>query len=132
MSKEHTTSTGMAVTVDPLDAYEGIKPAKLLEATGLLRYFAAEVALTEPESVKGAFDDLMECYGMGLGQDGSGWGTVEDMVYKSTPDANGDPLDPDMSPLVAFHLTGEIDFLVYQYSICAVTDGKETLMMRID
>ena len=127
MSKEHTTSTGMKVTVDPLDAYEGIRPAKLLEATGLLPYFAADVALTEPESVKGAFDDLMECYGMGLGQEGSGWGTVDDMVYKSEHEG-----DPDMSPLVAFHLTEDIDFLVYQYAICAVTDGKETLMMRMD
>ena len=127
MSKEHTTSTGMAVTVDPLDAYEGIKPAKLLEATGLLSYFAADVALTQPESVKGAFDDLMECYGMGYGQDGSGWGTVDQMVYKSEHEG-----DPDMSPLVAFHLTEEISFLVYQYAIVAVTDGKVTLLARMD
>ena len=120
----------MKVTIDPLNTYEGIKPTKLLEATGLLGYFAADVALQGPESVKGAFDDLMECYpssGFISPTGGHGWGTVEDMVYKSEHKE-----DPDMSPLVAFHITEDIDFLVYQYAICAVTDGTETLMMRMD
>ena len=125
--KQIETNTGMKATIDPLDSFKGVKPTKLLEATGLLGYFAADVAMTGPESVKGAFDDLMECYQMGYGQDGSGWGTVEDMVYKSEHEG-----DPDMDPLVAFHLSDTIDFLVYQYAICAVTDGTETLMMRMD
>ena len=125
--KQFESSTGMKGTIDPLNAFEGIKEDKLLAATGLLGMFAADVALTEPETVKGAFDDLMECYQYGMGQDGSGWGTVEDMVYKSEHEG-----DPDMSPLVAFHLTEEIDFLVYQYAICAVTDGETTLMARFD
>ena len=125
--RQVTTPTGLRITIDPLSAYEGIKPEKLLAATGLLPHFAAEVHLQDPESVRGAFEDLMEVYGFGYGQDGSGWGTVDDMVYKSEHEG-----DPDMSPMVAFHLSDTIDFLVYQYSICAVTDGTDTLMMRMD
>ena len=125
--KKMTSSTGMDLTIDPLDAHVGVKNSKLLDATGLLSFFAADAALSEPEDVKEAFDMLMEAYGMGYGQDGSGWGTVDELVYKSEHEG-----DPDMSPLVVFHLTPEIDFIVYQYAICAVTDGKDTLMMRMD
>ena len=125
--KQIETNTGLKATNDPLNAYVGIKPSKLMDATGLLPYFAADVALMEPEDAQGAFDDLMECYGMGYGQDGSGWGTVVDMVYKSEYEE-----DSDMCPLVVFHLTDEINFLVYQHAICAVTDSNTTLMMRMD
>ena len=88
--KEITTQLGMKATIDPLKAYEGIKDDKLLAATGLLPYFAAEVYLTQPESVSEAFSLLMECYGMGYGQDGSGWGTVVDRVYKSEHEEDED------------------------------------------
>ena len=125
--KQLTSTVGMPVTVDPLDGFRDIKEERLIEAIGLLGHFAAEVYLQAPESVEDAFRDLMEVYQMGYGQDGSGWGTVEDMVYKSEHEG-----DPDMDPLVAFHLSDTIDFLVYQYAICAVTDGTETLMMRLD
>ena len=125
--KKMTSETGMKVTIDPLDEYKGVKNSKLLDATGMLSYYAVDVSLSEPESVQEAFDMLMEAYGMGYGQDGSGWGTVDEMVYKSEHEG-----DPDMSPMVAFHLSDTIDFLVYQYAICAVTDGKDTLMMRMD
>ena len=125
--KNIETNTGMKATIDPLEGFEGIKDEKLMEACGLLPYFAAEVHLQEPESVQEAFRDLMDVYQMGYGQDGSGWGTVEAMVYKSEHKE-----DPDMDPLMVFHLTEDIDFLVYQYAICAVTDGETTLMMRMD
>jgi hypothetical protein len=116
------------VHIDPTSGFEGIKPSKLLEATGLLPHFAADVAMSEPESVQEAFDMLMECYQYGMGQDGTGWGTVdEDGMYISEHKE-----DPDMAPLVTFGLTDEINFNVYQYAICAVTDGTETLMMRMD
>jgi hypothetical protein len=115
------------VEIDPTGDFKGIKPSRLLEATGLLPMFAADVAMSTPESVQEAFDMLMECYGFGMGQDGSGWGTVDDKgMYVSEHD------DPDMAPMVKFGLTDEIDFLVYQYAICAVTDGTTTLMMRMD
>ena len=125
--KSYTSPTGLRVTIDPLKAFEGIKDAKLLEATGLLAYFAADVAMTGPESVPEAFAAIMECYWFGMGQDGTGWGTVDDMLYKSEHEG-----DSDLPPLVAFHLTDEIDFLVYQHAICAVTDGTETMMARMD
>lgn len=126
--KQIETKTGMKVTIDPLNAFFGIKPEKLLEATGILSYFAADVSLTAPDSVKGAFDDLMECYGMGVGQDGSGWGTVDaGGVYKSEYEE-----DPDMSPMVTFHLSDTISWHVYQSAITAVTDGEDTLMARFD
>jgi hypothetical protein len=115
-------------TIDPNEGYKGIKDSKLMEATGMLPYFAAEAALCTPTSVKEAFDILMECYGYGMGQDGSGWGTVSDKgTYQSEYDE-----DPDIEPMVKFELTEDIDFLVYQYAICAVTDGETTLMMRMD
>ena len=120
-------NTGLEVIIDPSDAYTGIKNAKLLEAAGLLPYFAIETHLTAPESVQEAFDTLMECYGMGYGQDGTGWGTVDGLTYKSEHEG-----DPDMEPMLQFKLTEDIDFLVYQYAICAVTDGDTTLMMRMD
>jgi len=125
--KQITTKTGLKVTIDPADQFTGIKPSKLMEATGLLSYFAADVALSAPESVQEAFDMLMEAYGMGHGQDGSGWGTVDGTTYKSEHDG-----DPDMEPLVTFELTDTISWHVYQYSITAVTDGKQTLMARFD
>ena len=125
--KQITTGAGLKATIDPSGSFAGIKPSKLYEATGLRSYFAADVALMEPESVEEAFEALMECYGAGFGQDGTGWGTVEDMVFTSE---NED--DPDMKPIVAFHLTEEIEFLVYEYAICAVTDGVRTMMMRMD
>jgi len=119
----------MTVEIDPNDAFVGIKQQKLLEATGILPYFAEDVSMSQPESTQEAFDMLMECYGMGMGQDGSGWGTVSpEGTYKSEHKE-----DPDMDPLVVFHLTEDIEFLVFQYAICAVrgTDG-DTLMMRMD
>ena len=125
MSTEKVTATGLRVTIDPKDAYKGIKPAKLVEACGLLPYFAADVALQAPESVQEAWDGLMECYGFG-DVSSDHWGTVEDMTYKSSED------DPDMEPLVRFGLSDEIDFLVYQYAIVAVTDGETTMMGRMD
>ena len=118
---------GQTIIVDPMNTYAGIKPRKILESLGLLPYFAAEVHLMEPETVREAFDSLMEVYGFGMGQKGDEWGTVEDMVYKS-----GCEGDPDLTPLASFKLTEDIDFLVYQYAICAVTDGTDTLMMRMD
>ncbi len=117
----------MKVTIDPTESFKGIKHEKLLEATGLLPYFAADVALSEPESVQEAFDMLMECYGMGYGQDGSGWGSVDGTTYKSEHEG-----DPDMEPMVTFELTDDISWHVYQYSITAVTDGEQTLMARFD
>ena len=118
----------LEVNIDPLKEYEGVKPQRLLQATGLLANFAADVAMSEPESVQEAFDMLMECYGYGWGQDGSGWGTVDDKgVYHSEFKE-----DPPMAPLVQFVLTPDISFYVYQYSICAVTDGETTLIMRMD
>ncbi len=117
----------MKVTIDPTESFKGIKHEKLLEATGLLPYFAADVALSEPESVQEAFDMLLEAYGMGYGQDGSGWGTIDGTTYKSEHEG-----DPDMEPLVAFELTDDITFYVYQYAICGVTDGEEVLMCRMD
>jgi hypothetical protein len=113
--------------IDPTSNFEGIADKALLAATGLLPHFAADVAMSTPVDVQEAFDMLMECYQYGMGQDGSGWGTVdEDGMYISEHD------DPDMAPMVRFCLTDEIDFLVYQYAICAVTDGTDTLMMRMD
>ena len=125
--KEITTQVGMKATIDPLKAHEGIKDDKLLAAIGLLPYFAAEVYLTQPESVTEAWELLQECYGYGYGQDGT-YGDTEvtpEGVWKS-------PEDPDLSPLVAFQLTDEIQFLVYQYALVAVTDGEETLCGRMD
>lgn len=117
------------IIIDPQGAYEGVKPERLLQSTGLLALFAEDVAMSEPESVQEAFDMLMECYGYGWGQDGSsGWGTVDsEGTYISAFKE-----DPPMAPLVRFGLTLDIDFYVYQYSICAVTDGETTLMMRMD
>lgn len=125
MSTTKHTRTGMEVTIDPLNAFEGIKDSKLLEACGLLAYFAADVHMMEPESVQEAWDGLMDNYGFG-DVSSDHWGTVEDMVYKSSED------DPDMKPLARFGLTEDIDFLVYQYAICAVTDGETTIMGRMD
>jgi hypothetical protein len=121
-------SNVMTVDIDPTKSFKGIKPKKLLEATGLLPHFALDVAYSEPESVSEAFDMLMDCYQYGMGQDGSGWGVVDDKgYYVSEADE-----DTDMPPLVAFGLTEDITFYVYQYAICAVTDGTDTLMMRMD
>lgn len=121
------TNRGMSYTIDPLKGFEGASKGALLDACGLLPYFAQAVHDTAPESVQEAFDGLMECYKFGGWQDGSGWGTIEDMVYKSNYME-----DPNMKPLVVFHLTDTIDFLVYQHAITGVTDGEETLMMRMD
>ena len=40
MSTTKTLNGGLEVVIDPNDAYTGIKPTKLLEAAGLLPYFA--------------------------------------------------------------------------------------------
>jgi hypothetical protein len=118
----------MTVDIDPTGAFKGIKESKLLAACGLLPHFALDVALSTPESVQEAFDMLMDCYQYGMGQDGTGWGTVDEKgMYISEHDE-----DPDMAPMIAFGLTSDITFYVYQYAICAVTDGETTLMMRMD
>jgi hypothetical protein len=118
----------MTIDIDPTGNFKGIRPKKLLEACGLLPHFALDVAYSTPEDVQEAFDLLMECYQYGMGQDGLGWGTVdaEGMYISAYED------DPDMAPMVAFGLTEDITFYVYQYAICAVTDGTDTLMMRMD
>jgi hypothetical protein len=116
----------MTVDIDPTDSFKGIKPKKLLEATGLLSHFALDVAYSTPESVQEAFSMLMDCYGYGMGQDGVTDATVSPEGVYSYPE------DPDLYPLVAFGLTEDIIFYVYQYAICAVTDGTDTLMMRMD
>ena len=118
----------LETVVDPLGEYKGHKKSKLLESTGLLPYFAVDVAMSEPEGVQEAFDMMQECYGYGMGQDGSGWGTVDERgMYQSE-----DKSESAMAPLVQFRLTPEINFYVYQYAITAVTDGKTTLMARMD
>ena len=118
----------MKIEIDPNGAFKGIKKAKLLEAMGLLPYFAQDVAYSEPESVQEAFDMLMDCYGYGMGQDGSGWGTVdEEGRYISISEE-----DPALDPLGTFELTEDLTFYVYQYAITAVSDGEKTLMARMD
>lgn len=114
--------------VDPTGSFEGIKKDKLLASTGLLPYFAREVTLSAPESVQEAFDLLMECYGMGYGQDGSGWGTVDSEGMYISESEEDEPL----APLVEFKLTDDISWYVYQYAITGVTDGETTLMARMD
>lgn len=123
-----TDTTDTIVTIDPTDSFKGISKSALIAAVGILPYFAAEVSLAGPESVQEAFDMLMECYGCGMGQDGSGWGTVDpDGMYVSEHVG-----DADLAPLVSFSLSPEITFYVYQYSITAVTDGEVTLIARMD
>ena len=118
----------MIVKVDPTESFKGISKSKLVAAVGILPYFAAEVSLSGPESVSEAFDMLMECYGFGMGQDGSGWGTVDsDGMYVSQHEG-----DPDLAPMVAFSITPDITFYVYQHSITATTDGETTLIARMD
>lgn len=118
----------MVINIDPTGTFKGIKEKRLLESTGLLKHFALDVFYCAPETVEEAFEELMECYGYGMGQDGTGWGTVDDSgYYISEADA-----DTDMAPLVTFELGNDIQFNVYQYAICAVTDSKTTLMMRMD
>jgi hypothetical protein len=118
----------MKITPDPQGAYEGVKPTALVRAAGLLPHFALSVYYTKPETVQEAFDLLKEEYGYAMGQKGDEWGTVDsEGMYKSKYKE-----DPDMAPMVAMALTEDITFYVYQHAITAVTDGKTTLMMRMD
>lgn len=125
MSTTKILNGGLEVIIDPKDAYAGIKPTKLLEAAGLLPYFALEAALTQPESLQEAWDTLTECYGFG-DSSSAAWGHVEGLTYKSSED------DPDMEPMLQFKLTEDISFMVYQYAIVAVTDGEGSIVGRMD
>ena len=125
MSTSKILNGGLEVIIDPNDAYSGIKPTKLLEASGLLPYFALEAALTQPESLQEAWDTLTECYGFGDSSSAS-WGRIEGLTYKSSED------DPDLEPMLQFKLTEDISMLVYQYAIVAVTDGTDTIIGRMD
>lgn len=126
MSITKTMNGGLEVVIDPNDAYTGIKPTKLLDAAGLLPYFALEAALTQPESLQAAWDTLTECYGMG-DFSGASWGHVEGLKYISKHEE-----DSDMEPMLQFRLTDEIDFLVYRYAIVAVSDGDDSIIGRMD
>ena len=119
----------MKVTIDPLNAYEGIKHTKLWEATGIIPYFVAEAALAETADTKAqdVMDLMNECYGFGLGDynmlDGGG-AIDKDGVY-TYPD------DEPLSPLVKFDMEYSTVY-IYQYALVAVDDGNTQVMQRMD
>jgi hypothetical protein len=119
----------MKTTVDPNGQYKGIAEKKLIQAAGLLPFFAQDVSTSKPDDIQECFDMLMECYGFGMGQDGSGWGTIdpETGVYKSEHEDG-----PDMDPLIKFEITPELTWYVYQYAITGLTDGYKTMIVRMD
>lgn len=119
----------MKTIFDPNKAYAEMSEEKLFEVCGLLPFFAQDVSFSEPDDIQECFDMLMDCYGYGMGQDSSGWGTIdpETGVY-----ASDDKRDPDMDPLIKFELTPELTWYVYQYSITALTDGSKSMIVRMD
>ncbi len=118
----------VTANTDPLGQFKGIKPNKLIEATGLIPHFIQDVALSDPMDAQEAFELMIECYGFG-GEDtlAGGKGEVtEEGVYRY-------PEDPDLYPLVSFTITEQdIEILVYQYGFVVVRDEDNTLMVRMD
>ena len=119
----------MKTTVDPNGQYKGIAEKKLIQAAGLLPFFAQDVSMSKPDGIQECFDMLMECYGFGMGQDGSGWGTIDPETGVYTSEHEG---DPDMNPLIKFEITPELTWYVYQYAITGLTDGDKTMIVRMD
>lgn len=118
----------MITSIDPTNSFTDAKPTRLLEACGLIPYFFAEAAVSKPKTAKEAFDIVMEAYGWGFGQDGSGWGTVDEkgMYVSSFED------DEDMAPLLSIEMAQGITGYIYQYGITAIKGPDSTFIARID
>ena len=119
------------IKTDPQDHYKGIKPAKLIEAAGLIPFFIQDVALSDPRDAQEAFELMIECYGFG-GYDvlEGGKGSIgKDGVFVY-------PEDPDLYPTLSYTMKSEtdkdIEILVYQYGYVVVRDETTTLMVRMD
>ena len=129
--KQMNTTTGLDIQIDPLEGYEGVKPSKLFEATGLIPYFVQEAAFSKDgnTTAKEVMDIMNECYGFGMGD-------YNMLEQGGTVDAEGRylyPDDPELVPLVQFELDTGVKVYVYQYALVAVVDpeGNE-IMVRMD
>lgn len=122
----------MEVNIDPLDGFDGIKESKLFEATGLIPYFVAELAMQgeDVDTAGEAMEILNSCYGFGLGDynmmDDKAASMSSEGVYSYTE-------DPDMVPLVEFKLKSGVTVWVYQYALVCVKDADGNhIMQRMD
>ncbi len=117
-------------TIDPLEAFVGVKHSRLIAATGLIPYFVQDVAMSVPTEAQEAYDMLGECYGFPMNNMlASGEGEVSDEGVYSFPG------DKNMSPMVKWTINGEkdtIEILMYQYAFVVVRDKATTLMTRMD
>jgi hypothetical protein len=116
----------MKIEIDPTGTFEGIAPKKLIAAVGILPQFAWAVHYTQPETVREAYDLLQDAYGFG-----GGLGTMKGVTL-TDDDVWQYEGDPDLAPMVTFHLTDDIRFLVYRHALVAVTDGNTSMFTRMD
>jgi hypothetical protein len=121
----------MEITIDPLKGYDGVKPTKLFEATGLIPYFVQEAALSKDgnTTAKEVMDIMNEAYGFGMGDYNmlENGGEVDDDGRYQYPE------DPELVPLVQFELDTGVKVWVYQYALVAVVDPEGgQIMVRID
>ena len=116
------------VAMDPTGHFRNrdVSKDKLLEAMGLIPYFAVAAAAQLPKTAEKALELMDLEYGFGMGAM-TGAGTVdEDGVYEY-------PEDPPLYPMAAFRFPeSDVTVYVYQYAMVAVVDPETTLITRMD
>ena len=120
----------MNMTVDPLNAFEGVGEGKLLEAMGLIPYFIADCSDVVPEGVttEEFNDQLQRIYGFSLGGNmlDNGGEISSEGVYRY-------PEDPPLSPLAEFKCPKQdITVFVYRYAFVAVRGKGPDILTRMD
>ena len=113
--------------VDPTGHFgeKGATLQRLKEAAGVLPVWAAAALAEDTPTAKKVYDALVSFYPFYFGP-------MEDV----TVDAEGlwvsaYPEDPDLYPITK-QSRGGVSVYTYQYSLVAVTDGKETYATRMD
>ena len=113
--------------VDPTGHYgdKKVPTKRLLDALGIVPAFVIEAAMALEEATpRSVMDAMGDVYGFYLG-DMEG-GTVDSEGVYSYPE------DPDLYPLIEWTLGGTVKVYMYNYAIIVVTDGKETIVTRMD
>ncbi len=128
MPREHKTSTGMVVKIDPLRKFEAVKANRLFEATGLIPYFVNEAKMCEQEDCtpEELMEVMLEAYGFGMSGNmlDHGGEILADGTYEY-------PEDEPLYPMVEFRLQ-TCSVYVYQHALVAVVGDDSKVMTRMD